>query len=64
MIYQEFGNKAEDYKKSNIEYNENVSYNYKIVCEDCGQTFYRQRYTKVFEIKHRCREMLWQVYSL
>ena len=64
MIYQEFGNKAEDYKKSNIEYNENVSYNYKIVCEDCGQTFYRQRYTKGFELTHRCREMRWQVYSI
>lgn len=55
MTYLECGNKADDYKKSNIEYNENIKYNYKIVCEGCGQTFYRQRYNKGFTSKYRCR---------
>lgn len=37
------GNKKEDYEKSNLNYSEESSYNYKVVCNHCGQTFYRQR---------------------
>lgn len=48
------GNKKEDYKKSNIEYKENTKYNYKITCEKCGQTFYRQRIARNFIRKYRC----------
>lgn len=49
------GNKKEDYQKSNIEYKENdMSYNYKIVCQGCGQLFYRKRLQKNFTRKYRC----------
>lgn len=48
------GNKKEDYEKSNIEYKEDKKYNYKIQCEGCGQTIYRQRYNKEFTKKYRC----------
>lgn len=54
MIYQECGNKEEDYKKSNIEYKEDKKYNYKIECKKCGQTIFRQRYNRNFTIKYRC----------
>lgn len=48
------GNKAEDYKQSNIEYKEERKYNYKIECQKCGQTVYRQRYNRNFTKKYRC----------
>lgn len=48
------GNKKEDYKKSNIEYTENVNFKYKIICENCKQTFYRQRLMKNLTKKYRC----------
>lgn len=48
------GNKKEDYEKSNIEYRENVNYKYKIICNECGQTFYRQRINKSLTKKYRC----------
>lgn len=48
------GNKAEDYKKSNKEYEETKEYNYKIECENCSQVFYRQRVNKNFTKKYRC----------
>lgn len=48
------GNKKEDYEKSNIEYKDEKRYNYKIECEGCGQTIYRQRYNKGFTRKYRC----------
>ena len=48
------GNKKEDYKNSNIEYREEKRFNYKIVCEKCNQTFYRQRLNKYFQLKFRC----------
>lgn len=54
MIYQEFGNKEEDYKKSNIEYKEDKKYNYKIECKKCGQVIFRQRYNRNFTLKYRC----------
>lgn len=48
------GNKVEDYKKSNMEYKEKRKYNYKIECQKCGQTVYRQRYNRNFTKKYRC----------
>ena len=48
------GNKKEDYKKSNKEYKEEIKFKYKIVCEKCEQTFYRQRLIKNLTRKYRC----------
>lgn len=54
MIYQEFGNREQDYKNSNIEYKEERNYKYKVQCTNCGYTFYRQRVNKDFTRKYRC----------
>lgn len=54
MIFQEYGNKKEDYEKSNLEYKENTKYNYKIECEKCGQAIFRQRFNNNFIQKYRC----------
>lgn len=49
------GNKEEDFKKSNLKYNENTnSYKYKIICNKCGQIIYRQRFKKELIHKYRC----------
>lgn len=48
------GNKKQDYEKSNIEYNEEENYKYKIECKQCGQVFYRKRLGKNFTLKYRC----------
>lgn len=48
------GNKKEDFEKSNIEYNVTETYNYKIICKECNQEFYRQRLNKNFAKKYRC----------
>lgn len=48
------GNKRKDYEKSNIIYDEKVQYKYKIICNNCGQEFYRQRIIKNFIQKYRC----------
>ena len=48
------GNKAEDYKKSNLQLVENNEYNYKIQCKKCNQVFYRKRLVKGFEKKYIC----------
>src|SRR5574344_373773 len=48
------GNKKEDFKKSNIEYDENNEFNYKVTCKNCGQTFLRKRIAKNFLNKYRC----------
>lgn len=48
------GNKKEDYKKSDMEYIENVNFKYKIICEKCNQTFYRQRLMRNLTKKYRC----------
>ena len=50
------GDKKADYAKSNIEYNENINFKYKIMCEKCGQTFYRQRLMRNLLRKYRCGE--------
>ncbi len=48
------GDKKADYAKSNIQYNENINFKYKITCNRCGQTFYRQRLMKNLVRKYRC----------
>ena len=49
------GNKEEDYKNSNIEYTENSNlYRYAIICQNCGNVYYRQRLKKDFLRKYRC----------
>ena len=48
------GNREEDCKKSNIDYQEKTKSKYKIECKTCGQTFYRQRIAKNFTRKYRC----------
>ena len=48
------GNKKKDFEKSNIEYIEPKNYNYKIICKNCKQEFYRQRLSRNFIKKYRC----------
>ena len=48
------GNKKDDLKKSNVEYNEEIKYNYMVVCEKCNQTFYRQRIKRNLITRYRC----------
>lgn len=48
------GNKKNDFEKSNIEFNENENYKYKIVCKKCKQEFYRKRLARYFKIRYRC----------
>ena len=49
------GNKKEDYRKSGQVLQENDSKNrYQIICEKCGQTYYRQRIAKNFTKKYLC----------
>ena len=48
------GNKKEDYEKSNLVYEEDVSYKYKIICEGCGQTIYRKRLNDKLLKRYRC----------
>lgn len=52
------GNKKEDFEKSNMEYEEDKEYKYKIVCTKCGNIFYRKRLTKNFVKKYRCSRCL------
>ena len=51
------GNKEEDYKKSNLEYDipqTTPNYKYKIECQKCGKYFFRQRYNKNLTRHYRC----------
>ena len=48
------GNKKEDYEKSSLVYEEDVSYKYKIICEGCGQTIYRKRLNTKLLKRYRC----------
>lgn len=48
------GNKKEDYEKSNLVYEEDVSYKYIIICESCGQTIYRKRLNTKLLKRYRC----------
>lgn len=48
------GNKKEDFEKSNLVFEEKNEYKYKIICEKCGQVFYRKRLKKDLIKKYRC----------
>jgi predicted SprT family Zn-dependent metalloprotease len=48
------GNKKEDYAKSNKQLIEENTYPYKIICKQCGQTFYRKRFSKKLLIHYLC----------
>ena len=49
------GNKEMDYKRSNLDFeNEANNYKYKIVCQKCGEKFYRKRLHKNLIKKYRC----------
>ena len=49
------GNKELDFKKSNLNYEHKVNYNYKIFCKNCGQEFFRQRFNKNLIRHYRCK---------
>ena len=48
------GNKKEDYNASNLEYQEENNYKYKIICKNCGQIIYRKRFNPNLIKKYRC----------
>lgn len=48
------GNIQEDYQASQLEYKEEDSYKYKIVCQNCGQIIYRKRFNLNLIKKYRC----------
>ena len=49
------GNKERDFIKSNLEYIEKpVKFRYRIICENCNQSFLRQRIKRGFSRKYRC----------
>ena len=48
------GNKKEDYHKSDMTYEKDRDYHYKIQCIQCGQILYRKRLARNFIKKYRC----------
>ena len=49
------GNPKEDYQNSNKEYKEQIiKYKYKIICNQCGQEIYRQRFNKKLITRYKC----------
>ncbi len=57
------GNRQEDYKKSNLEFEDDKKdYKYKIVCSSCGLIYYRKRMTKGFLKKYRCGKCKGKLY--
>ena len=48
------GNRELDSKDSNVKYEEKNINRYKIECEKCGQTFFRQRCNKNLTRRYRC----------
>ena len=48
------GNKRKDFEISNINYDENEIFKYKILCRNCKNEFYRQRLSNNFTKKYRC----------
>lgn len=49
------GNKEADYKRSNLDFESDCrNYNYKIVCQKCGNIFYRKRLKKDLIKKYCC----------
>ena len=52
---QRLGNREQDYRESNLNFDDdNIKYNYKIRCKNCGIIFYRQRLKKNFVRDYRC----------
>lgn len=53
------GNKKEDFFKSNVDLKEDEeNYNYKIICQNCGQVIYRKRLVKNFVNKYICKKCM------
>lgn len=50
------GNVQEDYKASQLEYEQENNYKYKIICQNCGQVIYRKRFNPNLIKKYRCGE--------
>lgn len=50
------GNKKEDYVKSNVadKFDDDIEYKYEIICDKCGQKYFRQRIAKNFTKKYLC----------
>lgn len=48
------GNVKQDYEKSNMEYVQDENYKYKVICKQCGQSFFRKRMAKNFTRNYRC----------
>lgn len=48
------GNRKEDYQASNLIYQEDDDYKYKIICENCKQEIYRKRFNKNLIKKYQC----------
>ena len=47
-------NKKQDYQKSNLIYQEDNNYKYKIICQNCKQEIYRKRFNTNLIKKYRC----------
>lgn len=50
------GNVQEDYKASQLRYEQKNNYKYKIICQNCGQVIYRKRFNPNLIKKYRCGE--------
>lgn len=48
------GDMQADYQASNLEYQENNDYKYKIICQNCGQIIYRKRFNQNLIKTYRC----------
>lgn len=48
------GDMKADYEASNLKYQENNGYKYKIICQNCGQIIYRKRFNQNLIKKYRC----------
>ena len=48
------GDKKQDFEESNLQFEEENYYKYKIQCSSCGQVYYRKRLLKNFSKKYRC----------
>ena len=48
------GNAKSDYEESNLQYEEDNNYKYKIICQNCGQIIYRKRFNQNLIKKYRC----------
>jgi len=48
------GDVKADYEKSQLQYEDNNNYKYKIVCQNCGQVIYRKRFNPNLIKKYQC----------